>query len=266
MGLMGPVPHAFARLQRLAVRTALVVFAGVAAIAYGPALADAARVAVLGAGPPQKASCPNADDACFVEAGVTGFQTGIGKTKKPFVAKVPGRIVAWSIKLGRPTSDDNKCFSEGCKVGNETFEGFGGPARARLAVLKPNRKKIRAGHPVYKLLRQTPVEDLKPFFGTTTTFTLQVPLKIGKGQIAALTIPTWAPVFVGGLSRNYSWRASRNPTKKRGGCTIGSGSNQSANIKSGSPLQTVGKERRFACVYRTNRLLYSATMVQRPSS
>lgn len=265
MGWMAFVPHVFARLQRLAVLTALVVFAGAAAIAFGPALADAARVHVLGAGPPQKPTCPNADDACFVEARVTGFQTSIGKTRKPFVATVPGRVVAWSIKLGRPSSKDNRCFSNGCTVGNEEFAGFGGPARARLAILKPNKKKIKQGRPVYQLLRQSPVEELAPFFGTTTTFTLQNPLAIKKGQIAALTIPTWAPVFVGGLSSNYGWRASRNPTKKRGGCTIGKGAGQSANIKSGSPHQAVGKERRYACSYKTNRLLYSVTMVQRPA-
>jgi hypothetical protein len=265
MSSMAPVPHVFARLQRLAVRTALIIVAGVTAIAYGPTLADAAKVAVLGAGPPQKPSCPNVDDACFVEARVTGFQTSIGATRKPFVARFPGRVVAWSIKLGRPSSKDNRCFSNGCTVGNDEFPGFGGPARARLAILKPIRKKIKAGQPVYELKRQSPVENLAPFFGTTTTFTLQKPLPIGKGNIAALTITTWAPVFVGGLSSSYGWRASRNPTKKRGGCTIGTGANQSANIRAGSPQQAVGKTRRYACAYRTNRLLYSATMVKRPS-
>ena len=266
MGCMAPAPSIYARLQRLAILTALVVSTGIAGIAYGPALADAARVAVLGAGPPQKPSCPNADDACFVEARVTGFQTTMGKTRKPFVARFPGRVVAWSIKLGKPSSKDNRCFSNGCTVGNNEFPGFGGPARARLAILKPNKKKIRAGRPVYQLVRQTPTEDLAPFFGTTTTFTLQRPLAIKKGQIAALTIPTWAPVFVGGLSSSYGWRASRNPTKKRGGCTIGRPPNQSANIRAGSPHQAIGKERRYACAYKTNRLLYSATMVKRPGN
>lgn len=265
MDWMAPVPHAYARLQRLAVLTALVIFTAIAAVAYGPALADAARVVVLGSGPPQKASCPNRDDACFVEARVTGFQTSIGSKRKPFVAPFPGRVVAWSIKLGSPSSKDNTCFSSGCEVGSKTFPGFGGPARARVGILKPNRRAIKNGKPLYKLVRQTPVEELKPFFGTTTTFTLQNPLKIGKGQIAALTIPTWAPVFVGGLSRSYAWRASRAPTKKRGGCTIGQGVNQSANLKAGSPHQVVGKERRYGCVYRTNRLLYSVTMVRRPA-
>jgi len=264
MRWMAPVPHVFARLQRLAILTALIVFAAVSGIAFGPGLANAARVAVLGAGPPQKPSCPNVDDACFVEARVTGFQTSIGKTRKPFVSPFPGRVVAWSIKLGRPSSKDNRCFSNGCTVGNEEFAGFGGPARARLAILKPIKKKIRQGRPVYELKRQTPVEELQPFFGTTITFTLQKPLPIKKGNIAALTIPTWAPVFVGGLSDNYGWRASRNPTKKRGGCTVGSGANQSANIRAGSPHQAIGKTRRYACAYKTNRLLYSVTMVKRP--
>jgi len=260
---MGPVPHALARLQTLALITAVAIFSTVAAISLATG-AWAGGVTVLGAGPAMKPSCPDVNERCIVEARVTGFQTHLGNTKKPFVARTPSRIVAWSIKLGRPTAKDNKCLSDGCTVGSKKFAGFGGPARARVAVLKPIRSKIKAGKPVYELVRQSPTEELTPFFGTTTTFTLGRPLGIKKGQIVALTIPTWAPMFVFGLNSDYAWRASRAPTKKRGGCTVGTPPNQGANVKAGSPHQAVGKTRRYACVYKTNRLLYSATMVPRP--
>ncbi len=260
MGSMGPVPHVQARLQKLAIITAVAVFVAIAAIS----VAGAARVSVLGAGPPQKPSCPDINDQCIVEARVTGFQTDLAGKRKPFVTPFPGRVVAWSIKLGTPTSKDNRCFSTGCKVGNTTFPGFGGPARARLAILKPIRSKIKAGKPIYELARQSPIEELTAFFGTTVTFTLEKPLAMKKGQIAALTIPTWAPMFVKLGSSDYAWRASRAPTKKRGGCTTGSGADQGANVNAGSPHQGVGKVRRYACVYKTNRLLYSASIVPRP--
>jgi hypothetical protein len=259
MGWMAPVPHLFARLHRLAVLIAIVVFAALAAVALATGPADAARVTVLGAAAPAKPSCPDAADRCVVEARVTGFQTKIGNIKKPFVAPFPGRVVAWSVKLGRPDGNSEECFSEGCEVGDETFEGFGGPARARLAILRPVTKEIKAGHPIYELVEQSPIEELKPFFGTTITFTLEHPLKMKKGHIAALTIPTWAPVFAG--IGGSTWRASRQPTTKRGGCIKGGG----ANINAGSPHQKVGKRRRYGCTYQS-RLLYSASLVRRPGS
>lgn len=261
---MGPAPHVFARLHRVSILGALVVFAAAALIAL-TGWADAARVTVLGAGPVTKSSCPDrATDGCYVEAKVTAIQTKIAGERKPFVARGPGRIVAWSIKLGRPDAKDRRCLSEGCAG----FKGFGGPARARLSILRPIVRDIKQGRPTYKLLAQSPVEELTAFFGTTTTFTLQRPLKIGRGQIAALTIPTWAPVFVRNLGRGNAWRASRKPTKKRGGCFLRNeqGEVVGANVKAGSPHQKIGTERSYACAYGGNRLLYSATMVRRPRS
>lgn len=239
--------------------TAVTVFAAVAAISLATG-AFAGGVTVLGAAAPQKPSCPDINDACFVEARVTGFQTKIGSKKKPFVSPFPGKVVAWSIKLGTPDSKAIKCFSEGCKLGNLNFEGFGGPAKARLAILKPVKKKIRAGRPVYELTSQSPTEVLTGFFGTTITFTLQHPLKMKKGWIAALTIPTWAPMWAG--VSGSTWRASRAPTKKRGPCNTSQGT---ANINAGSPHQGIGKTRRYACTYES-RLLYSASIVPRPAS
>ena len=254
---MLPVPSAFARLHRLAVISALIVFGGLTAAAIGIEPADSASVRVLGAAAPASPTCTPED--CLVEARVTGFGARIGTARKPFRAPFPGRIVAWSIKLGKPSKRDADCLSNGCRVGDSVFEGFGGQAKARLVILKPVVKMIKQGRPVYRLVARSPVERLTPYFSTTTTFTLERPLKVPKGAVAALAIPTWAPVWSG--VTGSVWRASRVKSEKRGGCLTGGG----ANIEAGSPQVRLGSKRRYGCTY-TSRLLYSATLVRRPSS
>jgi hypothetical protein len=239
---MNPMNHA----ARASVRTrrliALPLAAALVAVLSLAATAGAApKTAVLGAAAPATPSCP---DACQAIGKTTGFQTTIGNTKSPFVAPFPGRIVAWSIKLSQPTDKQVEFF--------EDF--FEGPPQARLSVLKPIMKKIKAGNPVYELKAQSPVEDLNAFLGTTTTFALQDPLKVKKNQIVALSVPTWAPAFAVGLGGNTAWQASRSRTK----C------NKAADIKAGTAQQALGKGRTYGCTYKTARLLYSATIVARP--
>ncbi len=226
---------------------ALLVLLGLTA---GLLASRASGAQVLGAAKMPKASCP---DNCLVEAKVTGFQLSVGGRKGAFRAPNPGRILAWSIRLGRPAGSDIRFF-------NREF----GPSSARLAVLKPVRVRPRSpsgtrwkrGKLKYRLLRQGPVVNLKPFFGQRVTFVLPHRLKIGKGQIAALTIPTWAPVFAAAEPVSSRWRASRAP--KRGGCLV---NGTRANIDSGAPQQQPRSLRAYRCTYQGTRLLYSATFV-----
>lgn len=215
-----------------------------ALVAGGSTAAPGKRVQVLGAAKPAKASCPA---QCLVEARVTGFQTDIGRTKKPFRVPAHGRIVAWSVKLGRPVKADLKAFNR----------EFGKP-RARIAVLKPVKIR-RKGKPTkirYRLLRQGPVQDLGPFLGEVTTFGLPKALKARKGNVVALTIPSWAPVFsTGGDSR---WRASRAPSDAHGGCTVDGGL---ANLEAGGAQDRKQTLRRYGCLYRGARLLYTVRLV-----
>jgi hypothetical protein len=238
--------HLFARLHRLqrpSAVTAALVFAAVLAVAIGTGTATGAmKTVVLGAAAPATPSCP---EACQAIGKTTGFQTSIGKTQDPFAAPAAGRIVAWSLKLAAPNEKQMTFF--------EDF--FGGPPQARIAVLKPIKKRIKAGKMVYKLKSQGPVEDLKPFLGTTTTFTMEQPLVVRTGQIVALSVPTWAPAFAVNLGNKTAWRASRKNTK----C------NKPDDIKLGTAHQAIGQDRLYGCTYKTARLLYSATLVQDPT-
>lgn len=220
---------------------AALVCAGAVALGTSAAGAQQSKV-ILGAAKVAEASCP---DDCLVEADVTGFQTSIGSARNPFVAPDDGNLVAWSIKLGKPKKPDRRAF-------NKAF----GASSARLAVLR--RVAGKSGPPRYKLLRQSPVEDLGPLFGETTTFTLTTPLPVKTGEVVALTIPTWAPALALSQGNATRWLASRRATEKRGPCIDDEGR---ANVDAGAPQTKKGRQQPYGCTYRSSRLLYSASFV-----
>jgi hypothetical protein len=252
MKLMGHEAHPFARLHMLTVATALAVFAAVLAIVISGGTADAAsKVIVLGAATPATPSCPT---NCQAVGKTTGFQTNITGAKNPFVVSTRGRVVAWSIKTGLPSTKPNP--NNDNQSDYDFFsKTFGGPPKARIAVLKPIMKSIREGKPIYKLKAQSPVEDLSAFLGQTTTFTLDTPLRVKPNNVVALTVPTWAPAFAINQSADTRWAASR----KKGKC------NNTEDILAGTPQDALGTQRSYGCTYNTARLLYSATVVADPN-
>jgi hypothetical protein len=83
-------------------------------------------------------------------------------------------------------------------------------------------------------------------------FPLERSLPIKKGQYVGLSVPSWAPALQIGLGADTSWRASRSRT------TCGDTSTQSALV--GTRNATA-----FACLFKTARLTYSATMITNPT-
>jgi hypothetical protein len=249
---MRTAAHAHARLHRLSIATALAVFVAALAAAIGTGSAGAAdQITVLGAAAPATPSCPT---TCQAVGKTTGFQNSITGAKSPFVVTQRGQVVAWSIKLGAPSSKPNPTNENQSDL--EFFnKTFGGSPKARISVLKPIMKQVKAGHPIYKLKSQSPVEDLSEFLGQTTTFTLDVPLRVKPNNIVALTVPTWAPAFAVNQSADTKWQASR----KKGKCT------NTEDILAGTPQEALGSERSYGCTYNTARLLYSATVVADPN-
>ena len=232
--------RALTRPRRLTARLAAITVAVACAVTAAPA----SGAVTLGTAATGTASCP-AD--CLVEARVTAFQTTVGAVKAPTVAPSAGRITSWSINLGAPTD-----------AATAYFKDRFGPPMARLAILKPIARKARKR--TYRLLRQSPVQALKPHFGKLATFKLARPLKIGKGHRLALTIPSWAPAFSVGHTDGTTWRASRVSTRRRGKCFTDEGL---ANLNAGSPQQGLGTDRSYGCSYRGAMLLYSAEFTPR---
>jgi hypothetical protein len=180
-------------------------------------------------------SCPGTP--CLAVSRTTGFQVKVGETHNPVSAPREGTIVAWTVTLGKPNATQVKFFNA-----NE-----GGEASAGIAILRAQRKP----NLTYKLIAQSPIVKLEPYFGKTAQFPLTTTIPVKKGDIVALTVPTWAPALALGFPNTTSWRASRSKSQ----CTTTSA--QTTQTLVGSAVQ-------YYCLYRTARLAYSTTLVSTP--
>jgi hypothetical protein len=219
-------------------RTAAAICAGLALVLALPAGAPATltELGVLPAtAPPTVPSCPTSP--CLAVSRTTGFPVKVGSAHNFLAARRSGTIVAWTITLGKPSATQIKFFNT-----NE-----GGVSEAGIAILRPVPKPNLA----YKLVSQSPPVKLQPYFGLTAQFPLETTLPVKKGDVVALSVPTWAPALALGFGKETSWRASR-PRKQ---CT--STSTLSTQTQIGSTVQ-------YVCLYQTARLTYSATLISTP--
>jgi hypothetical protein len=198
--------------------------------------AASARTIEIGQPEPfQTASCP---ENCQAIAQVSGYNAEIGKSKNTYRINRPGRVVALTIRLGEPNADQLNYFRT----------TFGGTSQARVSILKPAKTKQR-----HRLVGQSELFSLEPYFGTTPTFALRRSLEVPKGHIIALTVPTWAPAFAHGLSNEFAWRSAHHDDE----CT-------SATPPAAAQMSP-GSLRVYGCLYRTARLLYSVDFVRDPA-
>src|SRR3954470_14386795 len=116
------------------------------------------------------AACP---DNCQAIGQVSGFQIQQGTRKNPYRLRSYGKVVAFSVKLGKPKADQITFFNK----------LFGGPPQIMLTVLKPyTPKKGEKRLPnKYVLAGSSPLFDLTTFFGSEPTFALPRPLTIKPG-------------------------------------------------------------------------------------
>jgi hypothetical protein len=205
-------------------------------LALGAAAPAGAKVKEIGVDeslPLTAAGCPK---DCFVLDQVTGYQASIGKIKNPYTVKRKGRITAFTIALGKPNKTQTASFAQ----------RYGTTPQARISILQVPKK----GRDL-KLTAQSEVINLAPYLGSTPTFALERSLPITQKSIVALTIPTWAPALAVKQPRTVNWRASR----ASGTC------NDYSQL---AAQQTLNSIRTFGCLYRTARVLYSATFVPDP--
>ena len=200
-------------------------------VAAGLALAD--HPIELGATPQRpEVSCP---DNCQAVGQVTGFEVRQGTVKNPFQKKRRGKVVAFSVTLGRPKKSDIDFFNK----------LFGSPPQAQVVVLKPGTKHR------YRVSGISPPFDLTRYFGSTPTFALPRPLTVRPGYVVALTVPTWAPAFAVNLGHDEVWRSSSD----RDRCN---------DVQQDAAQVTRGELAHYGCVYRTARLMYTVTFIPDP--
>jgi hypothetical protein len=211
------------------------LIAASAALFASLALAGSAQARVLEVGTAkgdQPPSCP--DSPCLAVSRTTGYQTQLGSKGGAYKVRADGRIVAWTVDLGSPNGRQVAFF-------DQAF----GKASAGITILRRGKKKLQRFN-----VGESPVLQLEPYLGQTVQFPLATSLAVKKGDIVALTVPTWAPVLTQLLSDGSAWLASR----PKGGCD--NTDTQTAHVKTGPT--------RYRCKY-TARLTYSATLVTNPA-
>jgi len=198
-----------------------------------PAAASADVMEIGKADPPATASCPTRP--CLAVSRTTGYQAKVGSNRGLMTIPADGRIVAWTIGLGKPGKKQTAFFDS----------KLGGAASAQITVLNP-RRKLRS-----RAVGQGELQKLAPYFGSTVQFPLKTTIPVKKGWVLALTVPTWAPALTPLMTDHSAWRASR-PAKK---C-------------SDTATQTAQTNRldlaRYECLYKA-RLTYSATLITNPA-
>jgi hypothetical protein len=210
---------------------AALVAAAFLALAASPA---AARIIEIGRTATVNApSCPA--NPCQAVSRTTGYQAKVGPQRGLMLAPADGRIVAWSITLGAPGRRQIRFFDQ----------NYGGVSTAGISVLKTGTKLFG------RVIGSSPIQHLQPYFGTTVQFPLDRALSVRKGNLVALTVPSWAPALALGMGYDTSWRASR----ARSHC-------QEPGIQSAQ--LAVGRLAQYRCLYRTARLTYTATLITTP--
>jgi hypothetical protein len=193
-----------------------------------------------------RADCPGTP--CRATGKMTGFQVQQLKQRDgdrvtEFPTRVRGRnswLVAFSLKLGNPTDEQKQFFNR----------LWGKPAQARISILDPEPKQgdRRNRRQRYRLHNQSQPFDLTPFFGRKAWFVLRQRIHVSRGQIVALTLPTWAPVLATDLRPRERWRSSRDP-------------DHCDDVERQVARQKVGRLRDYRCVHTTARLLFTALIV-----
>ncbi|MBX5470024.1 MAG: hypothetical protein IRZ21_09020 [Thermoleophilaceae bacterium] len=205
------------------------------AVAAALALPSTASARVIELGGSLPAAAPSCPASCQAIGRVSGYQAKVGSVRHPFQVKTRGKIVAFSITLGKPKASQVDFFNK----------LFGGPPQVRLSILRHETRNR------YRLTGQSDVFQLDQYFGSTPTFALTRPLTVKKGYIVALTVPTWAPAFAVNLGKDQIWRSSRDPKR----CD---------DVQQQAAQDVRGSLRTYGCLYKTARLLYSATFVPQP--
>jgi hypothetical protein len=209
-------------------------YAAVASAALALPAFSVAKLSEIGdVQPAATPACPA--KPCFALTRTTGYQAKVGTRRGTHVIPAPGRIVAWSITLGKPGKKQIKFFDD----------NLGGAATAQITILRPG-SKLR-----YRVMGQGEPQKLAPYFGTTVQFALNQSIPVKKGYVVALTTPTWVPALAVNLPTDTSWRASR----AKGTCD--ETSKQTAQTGATSLAQ-------YYCLYRGARLTYSATFIPDP--
>lgn len=146
---------------------------------------------------------------------------------------------------------------------------YGGPPEAQLTALIPTGT---AANPSYRVVAQSEIVKLRSELGQVAEFPLTTPLPVVRGEVLALTIPTWAPVlaieqtptqFAYSQSRAKSFEILKVSTKTGTKPERVSTCNTSSTVNLAQIV--VGELSDYTCNYPGARIEYSALEITTPS-
>ncbi len=160
----------------------------------------------------------------------------------PTTVTRPGRIVAFTVGLSELSSSRSK---------RKTFIHsldlrYAGTTQIALTVLRasgPKRKRI------WKVVATSPLFHVEPYLGFVVQIPLETTLPVARGDVIALSTPTWAPVLsIQQSTKKFAYRQSRAAN-----C---------ANPPATPQAQlTINQTAKYGCNYPGTRPEYSATEV-----
>jgi hypothetical protein len=172
---------------------------------------------------------------------VTALETVRDGVTYPTKVTAPGEITAFTVGLSnlsssKTTQNNYIHYLDGA---------YGGTPRVALAVLAPGGGKKTQWR--WKVVAETPIYHVEPYLGSVVRIPLDTSLPVAKGDVVALTTPTWAPVLSIDLdAKKFAYRQSRQYN-----CNSAAASNQAQ--------LTVGNIASYGCDYPGTRVEYSAT-------
>jgi len=193
-------------------------------------------------------ACPvgvKAANCTIVLTQVTAIETVRDSIAYPTTVSSAGEIVAFTVGLSQLDTDRTKAKADIHYLDTT----FGGTTQAAITVLKPTGK---AGQWRWTVAAESPIFHLQPYLGQVVQFPLTTPLQVAKGDVVALTVPTWAPVLTFDLpTKKFAYRQSRTTNCKNPAAS------SLAQIK-------VGTTATYSCDYPGTRVEYTATEVTNP--
>jgi hypothetical protein len=232
-----------------------------AVLAIGPASALAQAVELGATSTPlSKPVCPTTGTCPIILTETTALEVLSTGVPYPSTATHAGRIVAFTVTPASVTLAD----INGTKATKTTpaqpglNATYGGVSSVAITVLKPTpaltSTKTAPGQRFWKVVAESPLFKLQPYFGHLVQFVLNQTLPIAKGDVVALTVPTWAPLLSVNLTKSqFGWRASRGSANN--GCL-------SYTVQSAQLL--VGASTQYGCYFNATRVDYTATEITSP--
>src|ERR1700741_992826 len=179
----------------------LLATAGVVALCgLLPAAADA-MISELGAttSPVIAPACPKGvppSECTIILTRATALETIRDNVAYPSKVKQAGRIVAFTVGLSALSSNAATAQQDIKFLDNS----YGGNAQVGITVLKPVGKKTAW---TWQVVAQSPLVEVQPYLGQVAQFPLTTTIPVVRGEVVALTTPTWAPALSIDLSTSH---------------------------------------------------------------